>query len=484
MAGSEANETGKSKTVQLKWSLSTKLLLLTIAFIMLSEVLIFIPSAANFRNNWLKDKVAMAAVAAVGVTTFDQREPPRVLQDRLLAATGAHAIAVRSAGLRRLVAMDRMPSSVDISTDLREIGPLTSIMQTFETLFASDGRTLLAIGTPPEGGEALEVIMDETPLRADLIAFSINILQLSLIISFVTAALVYISLRALFLKPMEALTHAIVAFRDAPEDKASRVVPTNRTDEIGLMEQSFSDMQEQLSDTLHQQKRLADLGLAVSKINHDLRNILASAQLFSDRLSDLDDPLAKRIVPKIFHALDRAVNYTKSVMDYGKAQEAPPSRRRIHLRKVIDDIGETLALGDREDIDWYIACDDHVELDADPEQLFRAMLNLCRNAIQAMESDNRPEVIRRLSVYAMQADVGILIRICDTGPGVPEKAKEKLFQAFQGSVRQGGTGLGLAIASELIRAHDGTLRLVESDTGATFEIFIPMPEQEQVLAAK
>lgn len=451
---------------------------------MISEVLIFIPSAANFRNSWLKDKVAMAAVAAVGVTTFNQREPPRALQDRLLTATGAQAIAVRSTGIRRLVAMDGMPSTVDITTDLRNVDAWTSITQTFDTLFAADGRTVLAIGTPPEGGQALEVVLDETPLRAELIAFSINILQLSLVISFITATLVYFSLRALFLKPMEALTEAIVAFRDAPEDKANRVSPSGRTDEIGLMEHSFSKMQDQLVDTLHQQKRLADLGLAVSKINHDLRNILASAQLFSDRLSTLDDPLAKRIVPKIFNALDRAVDYTKSVMDYGKANEAPPSRRRILLRKVIDDVGETLVLPERGDIDWHVKCDPSLELEADPEQLFRAMLNLCRNAVQAMENDNRPEVVRRLSILTDVTDTGFLIQICDTGPGVPERAKEKLFQAFQGSVRQGGTGLGLAIASELVRAHDGTLRLVESGSGAVFEIFLPVYHSTPVLAAK
>ena len=74
----------------------------------------------------------------------------------------------------------------------------------------------------------------------------------------------------------------------------------------------------------------------------------------------------------------------------------------------------------------------------------------------------------------MRSGREVTIRVEDTGPGVPEKARASLFRAFQGSVRPGGTGLGLAIASELVRAHGGSIMLVDTDRpGATFAIVIP-----------
>jgi signal transduction histidine kinase len=233
-------------------------------------------------------------------------------------------------------------------------------------------------------------------------------------------------------------------------------------------------MQTALRDLLAQRRHLADLGLAVSKINHDLRNILASAQLFSDRMGAVEDPLVKRFAPKVIRAIDRAIDYTRSVLAYGQATEQPPRRQLLSLSRLVDDVADVLALAAQERVGWESRVSSEVEVDADPEQLFRVLMNLCRNALEAVSEGDDPAVIRRVWVEGERQGSVTTIRVCDTGPGVPERARANLFQPFQGSVRRGGTGLGLVIAAEIVRAHGGDIRLVDRPgAGAIVEVTIP-----------
>ena len=230
----------------------------------------------------------------------------------------------------------------------------------------------------------------------------------------------------------------------------------------------------QLQKTLGEQKHLADLGLAVSKINHDMRNILASTQLLSDRLSMVKDPTVQAVAPKLVRAIGRAVSYSDGVLAYGRTQEPPPQRRRVRLRQLVDDVHGLLGIDPAGDVDFDNGIDGDFEVDADSEQLFRVLTNLCRNALEAMGGDDGSAVVRRLAISAERADSVSRILVMDTGPGLPQKARENLFAAFRGSARSGGTGLGLAIAQELVRAHGGAIELVESIGGRTvFAIVIP-----------
>jgi signal transduction histidine kinase len=252
------------------------------------------------------------------------------------------------------------------------------------------------------------------------------------------------------------------------------ITPSGRKDEIGAAEERLAEMQKSLRELLAQRRHLADLGLAVSKINHDLRNILASAQLFSDRLGAVEDPLAKRFAPKVVRAIDRAIGYTRSVLAYGQATEDPPRRQLLGLRALVDDAADLLALQGHERVSWENRVGPDVEVDGDPEQLFRVLSNLCRNALEAVSDNDDPAVIRRVWVEGERQGGVASLRVCDTGPGVPARARETLFQPFQGSARRGGTGLGLAIAAEIVRAHGGQISLVERPgAGAVFEITIP-----------
>jgi signal transduction histidine kinase len=281
-------------------------------------------------------------------------------------------------------------------------------------------------------------------------------------------------LRFHIVRPMQRLSAKIVAFSTAPEDAGSIIVPSGRRDEIGVAEERLADMQRSLREMLAQRRHLADLGLAVSKINHDLRNILASAQLFSDRLGSVEDPLVKRFAPKVIRSIDRAITYTRTVLAYGQASEEPPRRQLLSLCRLVDDVADVLALPGHDLVTWENRVTSDIEIDGDPEQLFRALMNLCRNAVEAVTETDDSAVIRRVWVEGERHGSVTSARICDTGPGVPAQTRSKLFQPFLGSVRPGGTGLGLAIAAEIVRAHGGEIRLVERPgAGAVFEFVIP-----------
>src|ERR1700677_5105362 len=316
--------------------------------------------------------------------------------------------------------------------------------------------------------------MDEAPLQKGLLNYSVDLLLISLLISGLTAVLVYLTLHYMFVRPMRRITANMMAFRADPENPA-RIIPASaRTDEIGVAERELASMQSELASMLHQKSHLAALGLAVSKINHDLRNLLGSAQLISDRLASLPDPGVQRFAPKLMRALERAIAFCQSTLSYGRLQEPPPERKPILLDPLVEEVHETLGFGPERPIRWIGAVERELVVDADYDQLFRVLLNLARNALQALESRAaRDPGSDQIRITGRREGAVVVIEVSDTGPGFSDKAQAHLFEAFQGSTRTGGTGLGLAIAAELVRAHGGEIRLVEGTIGATTQLTIP-----------
>jgi signal transduction histidine kinase len=292
------------------------------------------------------------------------------------------------------------------------------------------------------------------------------------VISVGTAALVYLTLLLLFVRPMHRITENMTQFRRDPEAPGRIIVPSHRRDEIGIAQRELSSMQQDLVSMLHEKSRLASLGLAVSKINHDLRNLLSSAQLFSDRLAGLPDPKVQQFAPKLMRALERAIAFCQSTLSYGGAQEPAPDRRAVQLEALVAEVRENLALS--ETIGWISAVERGLSVDADYDQLLRVLLNLARNAVQALDSRAPNDPARdQVRVTGRREGAVVVIEVSDTGPGLSAKARAHLFEPFQASTRTGGTGLGLAIAAELVRAHDGEIKLVEGTIGATFRFTIP-----------
>ncbi|WP_334175649.1 HAMP domain-containing sensor histidine kinase [Pseudoxanthobacter sp.] len=453
-------------------SLSAKLLGLTVVFVMACEMAVFVPSLAGFRVSWLRDALGRAAVAALILS--DSREISPTLQASIVNATGALALAVVEGDRRRLLALSREPLKVGLHVDLDRPGRMLPMIDALDVL-AARGQRMIRVSAPLQGtGDRVEVVLPEAPLYHAMVSYAARILAISLVISLLTAALIYWSLRRLIVRPLQHMSHAIETFAAAPEDLGHVLEPSLRSDEIGDAWRRLRRMQQELSRTLQQRRRLAELGLAVSKINHDLRNLLASAQLLSDRLASADDPMVQRLAPKITETLDRAVAYTRSVMAYGAAREAPPERRLVRVSDVVVEMREAVGLAGPSDIAFVNAVPPDLEVDADPEQLFRILVNLGRNAVQALHAArDRPGVVKRLTVSAERTGTVASITVADTGPGVPARAREHLFRAFTGGARPGGVGLGLAIAAELVRAHGGQIALAGGPPGATFTFTIP-----------
>jgi signal transduction histidine kinase len=461
--------------------LSGKLLILTILFVMIAEVLIYVPSVANFRLSWLNGRLSAAYTAALvfeAVPGGADGEPahaiPEAVAKQILDSIGARAVAMKTGRQRRLFTVSEMPPSVDQDIDMRSMSWHVAIVDAFMTMISHDTDVIRAVGPAPMGGEFVEVVMDEAPLRAAMLEYSINILLVSLLISGITATLVYLSLHQLFVRPLRRLTANMTMFRGEPENPARVIALSGRHDEIGTAERELSEMQRDLASMLQQKSRLAALGLAVSKINHDLRNLLTTAQLFSDRLTSVPDPRVQRFAPSLMRALERAIAFAESTLSYGRAQEAPPDRRMIPLEPLVEEVRETLALESQSAIRWVGAVERGLTVDADPDQLFRILLNLVRNAVQALQSrDARDPASDQVRVTGRREGAVTVIEVSDTGPGVSERARAHLFEAFQSSTRPGGSGLGLAIAAEIVRAHGGDIRLVDGTIGATFRITIP-----------
>ncbi|MGB6541386.1 MAG: HAMP domain-containing sensor histidine kinase [Xanthobacteraceae bacterium] len=458
-----------------RFGLSGKLLVFTILFVMIAEVMIYVPSIAIYRLMWLNDRLASAYTAALVLDAAPNGMVPDSLAKQILDSIGARAVAMKMGTERRLLAVGDAPPPIADDFDMRNVYVFDSIVDAFRMMLENKKDVMRVVGPAPRGGDYIEIILNEPPLRKAMLRYSVDLLLVSLLISGITAALVYLTLHYIFVRPMRRVTANMIAFRADPENADRIMAPSARTDEIGFAERELATMQTELASMLQQKSRLATLGLAVSKINHDLRNLLGSAQLISDRMSSLSDPEVQRFAPKLMRALERAIAFCQSTLSYGRLQEPPPERKPILLQPLVEEVHETLGLGPDASIRWISAVERGLMVEADYDQLFRILVNLSRNAVQALESratccDPGRDQIR---ITGRREGAVVVVEVSDTGPGFSEKARAHLFEAFQGSTRTGGAGLGLAIAAELVRAHGGDIRLVEGTIGATLRLTIP-----------
>jgi signal transduction histidine kinase len=454
--------------------LSGKLLLLTIPLVMIFGLMIYVPAIANFRMNRLNDRLAAANTAALVLDAAPSGMVPESLSRQILTSIGARALAIKTGQHRRLLASADLPAAIDHDVDMRTMTVWSAIVDSFEIMLERGNQAIRVVGPAPGGAQFIEVVIDEEPLRQAMYRFSRNVLLVSLLIAGLTSALVYLALHYLFVRPMRRLTASLVGFHENPESSRHIIVPSQRGDEIGVAERELSDMQRDLVSMLHQKSRLAALGLAVSKINHDLRNLLASSQLLSDQLASVPDPRVQRFAPKLMRSLERAIAFCQSTLSYGRAQEAAPDRRMILIEPVVAEVRESAGLAADASVAWIAAIERGLSIDADPDQLFRVLLNLVRNAAQALEAQPSSDAgTQQIRITGRREGSVTIVEVSDTGPGVPPRAREHLFEAFQTTGRPGGSGLGLAIAAELVRAHGGDIHLVEGTIGATFRIAIP-----------
>jgi signal transduction histidine kinase len=470
---------------QLRWpgGLSSRLLLLTAAFALVAEIMILLPSLAAYEEGWLLERERAAEEASLAVEAAPESMVTENLARQLLAGAGVNTVAVKIGGVRRLMLRAPQLGSTPALVDLRQARGAAWLWDPWEVMFGEPGRMIRVVAKPRfRTGDFVEIVLPSQPLKEDLIAFLIRTLAVSLIISVTAGGAVYLALSAFIVRPMRRITETIERFRADPEDPAVRPPLTNRRDEIGRTEQELGRMQDEVRQALRSRARLAALGEAVAKINHDLRNMLTSAQLQSERLAALGDPKVAKALPRLERALDRALSLAQNVLNYGRTEEAAPSTRRMLLRPAVEAAAEDAGLSD-EGIRLEMDMGPRFLIEADPEQLHRILLNLMRNARQAIESEPHRNGKGVITVSAVKSDGQAMVRMADDGPGLPEKAIERLFQPFIGSARSGGAGLGLAISRELAQAHGGDVVLVRSGPeGAVFELRLPTGNRAQAPA--
>ena len=460
--------TGKKLSLPpLAKSLSARLLLLTIAFVMLAEVLIYAPSIGRFRLVYLEERLAAAHLAILALEATPDQMIGEDLKRELLDHVGAYSVGLTRPGAGKLMLMVTTPGPVDASYDLREASFFGLIGDAFMTLMEDGGRVLRIVGVSPKDRKTLvEVVLEEAPLRHQMLGYSERILALSLVISLFTAALVYLSLHLLMVRPMRRITESMARFRDDPEDASRIIKPSARSDEVGVAQRELAEMQEGLRGALQQRARLAALGAGITKISHDLRNILATARLVSDRLVESEDPEVRRTAPTLLSAIDRAVNLCAQTLNFTSEGAPAVDLSRFDLGELVREVGASLPEQLNGQARWHSLIEENFEVSADREQLHRVLSNLGQNAVQAGAT--------KVEVAARRDDDRFVIDVTDNGPGLSPRARAHLFKPFAGSSHPGGTGLGLAIARELMRAHGGDVQLERSTSeGTSFRLILP-----------
>lgn len=461
----------QGKSLSIFRSLSSQLLVLTILFVMIVEVFVYVPSLAQFRKNYLNQRLAAAQIAILSLEEADDEGLSHMLEQELLEVAEIQAVIVISEEARELALSSTLPESVSGPYDMRDPGLVELTKDAFMTLKRKGEGSIQIQGEPINPRyQSIQVVLAEQPLYMAMVDFSKSIFFSSLIISFLTGVLIFVTILFLTVRPTKRITTNLTAFERRPEAKGNILKGSGRKNEIGLLEEQISHMQNEIQGALRQKNHLANLGLAVSKINHDLRNILSTAQLSVDLLARKKSSLPEqKTLDRLYRAVDRAVKLCERTLKYGRAEEPAPVKKNFALVELLMDACHGMHMDSYEDIDLKMEIPEGYTVYADKEQVYRILTNLCRNAVEAMDQKGT------LTISAEPAKKGKQnIRVADTGPGIPDTFRETLFVPFVGTSKLGGSGLGLAIAHGLAQAHGGDLVLEKSNSsGTVFCISLP-----------
>lgn len=455
-------------------TLSGRFLVLTLIFVILAEVFILVPSLARYRQDYLLLRLERAQIASLALLADDMISDE--LEAELLDNAGVFNVVLRRDEVRQLALSSPIPAPIEATYDMRAPGSWALIRDALMVMVDSTDPIIRVIGNPvQDGGLLIEVTMEQGPLRMEMFEYGWNVLFMSAAISVITAFLLFVAVRRFLLLPIKAVVRHMTYYAEAPQDARRVIDPHARLAELREAEEALRSVQTQLTAALKQKDRLAQLGEGVAKVSHDLRNILTSAQLFTDRIEVSEDPAVQRLAPKLVNSITRAVHLCENTLAFGRAEEAPPNLTRFQLSEIVSDVidSERLAAGDY-DLSFSEDVPAGLTLRADSEQIYRVLSNLVRNARQAIVATGKSGEI---CIHAAETETDWEISVTDTGPGLPPRAKEHLFQAFHGGATKGGSGLGLVIAAELVRGHGGTLSLGQTGPeGTSFMILLPKAE--------
>ena len=456
------------------FGLSWRILGLVIVAVMTAEVAIFLPSIARFRLVYLEQLIESGTLAALALDATPDNMVTEEVKRALLAHARVEAVVLVEPNKPKRALMNIEPRPEMQGFNLKDRGALGLIWDALEAM-ARDGTHYIRVGGESMRlpGAMVWIVVDEPPMRAAMYGYASRILVLSIIIALFTAALLYLALRWLVIRPLQDLSAAMTAFRRAPEEAGAQRGPVRRHDEIGVVDREFQILQRELRTSLRQKSRLAEVGAATNKINHDLRNMLATARLLSDRLARSEDERTRALAPTILSTIDRAARLASDAIEYVRDKPSP-RLAEVDLADLVDEVGVALQeQGDDRNPNalrsWINEIGNGGVVRCDRDVLYRVFVNLGRNAFEAGATS--------VTVRARRNGGFLLLEIADNGPGIPAAVAKQLFRAFTTGGRPGGTGLGLAIARDLVRLHGGDIALVESNAQGTLFCFtLPVTE--------
>ena len=243
----------------------------------------------------------------------------------------------------------------------------------------------------------------------------------------------------------------------------SELAQKNRALEASL------DRNRELEERARQRDRLTAMGEMAATLAHEVRNPLGGMELFARLLESevAEIPSAQRLARHIAGGVRDLDHLVTNLLEFTRLPE--PQRMPVRVDEWIEEAIFLSGLSRHEKISVEVLGGEELVWNFDRGLLVRALLNLLRNAAEAMPEGGRVEISAGL------CDRGLRIDVRDDGPGVSAEDAERIFDAFV-TTRQKGTGLGLATAAAAARSHGGSLTLEPSDRGARFRIELPDAE--------
>ena len=221
-------------------------------------------------------------------------------------------------------------------------------------------------------------------------------------------------------------------------------------------------------------ERLAAIGEATASMGHCIKNILAGikggAEFVDVAIGKEDWKYVQKGWPLVHRATSRMEDLVLNLLTFSRATDTQPTAESTDLNKLLEEMIESVQnAADRAKVTLRFQPDELPHMHVDSGAIYRAMLNLVQNAIQACEEDGGTVTIETVCERA-----GVSMRVRDTGPGIDKEFQSQLFKAFATTKGSRGTGLGLACVKKIVVAHGGTVKAKSTKgKGATFTVFLP-----------
>lgn len=227
-----------------------------------------------------------------------------------------------------------------------------------------------------------------------------------------------------------------------------------------------------LQEALIRKEKLSAVGEATSMIAHDLKNSIGPIELAVESIEEnLDDrDYVIEMLGLIRDSAKEGVAFVMDILDY--VSDKKMDKSLVGAKDLFIQIEKRMkAFLSKANAELKVDCPDEVCFVADRDKMFRAITNLIKNAAESFsnKSITEPEI----SLSLTSDENSVYIKIADNGAGIPEEIAEKIFTPFVTSGKTGGTGLGLSIVHQIIMAHNGSISVESTSSGAVFSIVLP-----------